>query len=452
VEKIVNPEGEPMVFNHQDGKLFIDASQDAKLGESYHLVVYYQGKMPIAPNAPWQGGFSLAKSPNGNHWIGLSCQNDGADIFMPCKDQPYDKPDSVRMRITVPTGYQAIGNGLLEKIENEEGKEAYTWFTQYPINNYSINFTVGKFKDFKTSYTSVDNNEVAVHVYLLEEHTDQLETLAAMAIDNLQHHEQYFGEYPFAKEKFGLVHTPYLGMEHQTINAYGNDFRYTETQGKKYDWLLLHELGHEWWANKVTAADWADFWIHEGICSFSDALYLYTNFGWDEYWKKMVQTRNNIVNDKAIVLGREVNSVQAYHPGVYGKASFVLHMMWDMMGDDLFFGILYDLANNPESTYSNPVTTADFIAFVNSKSGANYENFLRFYLETTEMAEVQVAKGEDDSWSIWLSNTNFSLPLEVETSEGIERIDISPQPISIRSKNSPKVDPKGLYLRKINMR
>lgn len=442
----------PLSFKHDGGKIFIKVPDGLETGSSIALKVNYSGSMPIAPNAPWEGGFSFDQSPNGNHWIGMSCQNDGADMFMPCKDQPYDKPDSVQIRVMGPKGYQVLANGLLQAIEETEDGDAYTWLTRYPINNYSINFTIGKFAERKTSYTSVLGNEVPVHVYLLEEHADQLETLANMAIDNLKHHEEYFGEYPFAKEKFGLVHTPYLGMEHQTINAYGNDFRYTSTQGLQYDWLLLHELGHEWWANKVTASDWADFWIHEGLCAFSDALYLYTRVGWEEYWKKMSQTRNAIVNDKPIVLGRQVNSVEAYHPGVYGKASFVLHMLWQMLGDEVFFSILYNFAHNPEGTYTKAVESGDFLALLNEKSGRDFTSFFKFYFEGTAMPLIEVAPGEDDTWMLWISNADFSLPLQVETPDGIRVVDIGPQPIPVLSKTRPKVDPQGLYLREVNYR
>jgi len=439
-----------LTFVHENGKIRIPADKKLVRNSIVTLKVKYAGMVPIAPNPPWEGGFTFAKSPSGNHWVGLSCQNDGADIFMPCKDQPSDKPDSVRMTINVPAGYQAIGNGLLETVVEAENQwSSYTWFTQYPINNYSINFTIGKFANYSTSYTSIDNNPVKVDVYLLEENADKLQTMAELAIDNLQHHEQYFGEYPFAKEKFGLVETPYLGMEHQTINAYGNEYKFTVTQGKTYDWLLLHELGHEWWANKVTASDWADFWIHEGICAFSDALYLYTNFGWDEYWKKMSQTRNNVANQKPIVMGREVNSVAAYHSDIYGKGAFVLHMLWQILGDDLFFGILYDLANTPESTYLNGITTEDFVNLVNEKSGEDFTNFFAFFMNTTEMPEVIVREGEDGEYSISIPNINFTLPMEVHTTDGVKIMELGIQPVSILSNERPTVDPDGIFLRKV---
>lgn len=450
IESIMS-DNKSLPFTHENGKITIPFDGSLVENGMVKLTVKYGGLVRIAPNPPWEGGFTFKKSPNGNHWIGLSCQNDGADIFMPCKDQPSDKPDSVRMSISVPIGYQAIGNGLLESVVEFENEEIiYTWVTRYPINNYSINFTIGKFANYSTTYTSVDNNPVKVDVYLLEENADKLQTMAELSIDNLKHHEQYFGEYPFAKEKFGLVETPYLGMEHQTINAYGNEYRFTVTQGKTYDWLLLHELGHEWWANKVTASDWADFWIHEGICAFSDALYLYTNFGWDEYWKKMSQTRNNVANQKPIVMGREVNSVAAYHPDIYGKGAFVLHMLWQMLGDDLFFGILYDLANTTESTYLNGITTEDFVNLVNEKSGEDYTNFFAFFMNTTEMPEVIVREGEEGEYSISIPNINFSIPMEVHTEEGVKIMELSKQPISILTNQRPVVDPEGIFLRKVS--
>jgi aminopeptidase N len=436
-------------FSHKDGKIFIPFNAALVKDGMVSLSIFYGGKTPIAPNAPWEGGFSYAKSPNGNHWVGLSSQNDGADIFMPCKDQPSDKPDSVRMHIHVPAGYQAIGNGLLENSNTESDWHTYTWATHYPINNYSINFTLGKFSFLRSTYTSVDGNEVKVDVYLLEENKDKLEILSNMAIDNLQHHEQYFGEYPFANEKFGLVETPYLGMEHQTINAYGNQYRFTEIDGKQFDWLLLHELGHEWWANKVTASDWADFWIHEGICAFSDALYHYTNFGWDGYWKKMSQTRNTITNQKPVVMGRNIPSVTAYHSDIYNKGAFVMHMLWDILGDDQFFGILYDLANSPESTYQNGITTAYFVQLVNDKTGEDFGPFFKFFMEGTELPKVVIRKGEDGEYQVSIPNIDFYLPMEIHTSEGIERYELSKNPISILSVDKPKVDPEGYYLRVI---
>jgi len=163
----------------------------------------------------------------------------------------------------------------------------------------------------------------------------------------------------------------------------------------------------------------------------------------------MSQTRNNVTNQKPIVMGREVNSVAAYHSDIYGKGAFVMHMLWQMLGDDLFFGILYDLANAPESTYLNGITTQDFVDLVNKKSGEDYTNFFAFYMNTTEMPEVIVREGEDGEYSISIPNINFSIPMEVHTEDGIKVMELSKQPISILTTERPIVDPEGIFLRKV---
>jgi aminopeptidase N len=262
-------------------------------------------------------------------------------------------------------------------------------------------------------------------------------------------HEKYFGAYPWPNDKIAIVETPYLGMEHQTINAYGNDYRFVKMGAVNYDNLLHHELGHEWFGNKVSVGDWADFWIHEGITAFGDWMFYWEHGGEEAYFKNAKNTLRQITHSKPVVSPINSTEEEAYHSEIYTKGAYVLHSLRWILGDDVFFPMLKAFADDTRFTYENQANTRDFIDFVKSYSGKDLEGFFQLYLYTTQIPVVKISKKGKKGFEVSLEGIDFRLPVELKTEKGIKTVVLSKNPLLINSKNIPIVDPRGwLMLRR----
>ncbi len=226
--------------------------------------------------------------------------------------------------------------------------------------------------------------------YVLKEHAAQAPHLLELMAHAAEVKEKYFGEYPWAKEKMGLVETPHLGMEHQSMNAYGNKFKYTKVGGQDFDWLMNHEFGHEWWGNKVTAGDWADYWIHEGIGSYGDALYTRDMEGEAAYEKIFQRNAPKLKNDKPVVLGKDIPEDEAYHPDIYQKGSFFMHTLRYIIGDAVFFPTLKHLSTDSNTTYIHTTNTDAVEKLFSKASGTDLSPLFHLYIYTTNKLEVDV--------------------------------------------------------------
>jgi aminopeptidase N len=265
--------GKNMPYNHYNGQIHIPGTPNFSLG-NYSVKIFYNGQPKIAKNPPWDGGIQWSKDAQGRPWVAMSCQEDGANIFFPCKDHPSDEPnEGADLIITVPKGLVVGGPGILISTEEKKRQTVFHWKTNYTINNYCIVFNIGYYKPYVKSYTTIEGNTVPMEYYVLDYNYDKADKHLELLARSTKMLEKYFGEYPFVKEKIGLIETPHLGMEHQTMNAYGNKYRYEKVGDVDFDWLMHHEFGHEWWANKVSNIDWAHMWVQEGITSFADALF-----------------------------------------------------------------------------------------------------------------------------------------------------------------------------------
>ncbi|WP_194776036.1 M1 family metallopeptidase [Pararhodonellum marinum] len=442
VERVIM-DGEKVNFLHM-GEILDIYPMDCTCEE---VIIYYSGSTPIAPNPPWVGGFTWEMDEFDNHWMGLSSQNEGAKIFMPCLDHPSSEPiNGVDLYLTAPKPYFVASNGRLVRTEEKGDNITYHWSTQYPINNYNINFTLGIFHEEKTTFTSVDGTEIPMMVYVLQENRDKAKALLSVLENSTRTHEKYFGPFPFAKDKIAVVETPYLGMEHQTINAYGNNFQFVPMGSVQYDWLLHHELGHEWFGNKVSVKDWADFWIHEGLTAYGDFLFYLEHGGESAYVDKVHATMRQIINEKPVVSPVNSTSDEAYHPEIYTKGAVIMHSLRFYLGDEVFFPMVKAFANDDRFTYENFVTTRDFIGFVQTFSNQDLEGFFDLYLYTTKLPKVKISKKGKKGYNISLRNVDFMLPMEVETSEGIKRVTLSKAPTFVDSKSPVVVDPNMWYL------
>lgn len=443
--------GKKESFTHkEDDLLTITGAKSFEPGKNIKIKVEYGGKPGIAEKPPWTGGFQWSTDSKGNPWIAVTCQSEGAKIYFPCKDHPSDEPnEGADMIITVPKGLSVAAPGLLQKVTDSKTTSTWHWKTNYTISNYCIVFNVGKYAKVTHMYTSVDGNKIPMEFYVLEEHKNKGPHELEIMERTCHVLEKYFGEYPWAKEKIGLAETPHLGMEHQSMIAYGNQFRYTKVGGEDFDWLLTHEFGHEWWANKVTNKDWAHMWIQEGICSFGDHLYTRELAGEQAYLKQMQQTARATQNLKPIVQGDEIDSDQAYQGDIYGKGAFFMHTLRFVIGDSIFFPTLKKLATDKKYTYDNFVTTDDVEELFTNASGKDLGPLFDFYLRTINKLEINVKQIKEDQYRIKLVNFDSVLPIEIGSDGQISKMKIDKSGIVITSKTTPQIDPNVYYLKKV---
>jgi aminopeptidase N len=414
--------------------------------------VVYDGKPHVALHPPWEDGFIWSRDSSGNPWIAITAEGIGGKLYFPCKDHPSDEPnEGVDMYITVPQHLSVAGPGILKDVTRQGDQATFHWCTQYPINNYSIIFNVGRFKVFTKEYTTIDGHQVPMEFYVLEEHADKAPHHLEILEKTAREQEKYFGEYPWVKEKIGIVETPHLGMEHQTMNAYGNKFHYIQVGGQDYDDLMHHEFGHEWWGNKITAKDWADYWIHEGICTFGDALYIREYEGEAAYNDYFKHVAGAVTNQYPIIRGKDIDEESAYQPDIYGKGAFFMHTLRFVIGDSLFFPILKGFATDSNYTYDHLVSTDDVQTYFSRRSGIELKPLFDLYLRTTDLLQLQMQKLPHHGWTIRLTNLAMPLPMDIRTDKGIVRYQVSSTDLVITSKTAPVIDPDVFYLKKITV-
>lgn len=441
--------GKVQNFQHHDHLLYI-TGKTPFAAQKTTVSITYGGTPAVAARPPWDGGFTWAKDSLGNPWIAVTDEGEGATILFPCKDHPSDEPnEGADMLITVPKGLMAVGPGLLQKSTTKRNKTTWHWKTRYTINNYSILFNVGKYKLVSRPYTTVNGNTVPMDFYVLEYHADKGQHHLDVLERSIRVQEKYFGEYPFVKEKIGICETPHLGMEHQTMNAYGNNFKYTKVGGADFDWLMHHEFGHEWWANKVTNKDWAHYWIQEGICVFGDAMFTREAEGEEAYLKKMRSSIRGFQNQKPVVLGESATEDDAYHPDIYSKGAFFMHSLRFIIGDSIFFPTLKGFATDPRFTYDNMVTTDDVEKYFSKAAGRDLKPYFDFFLRTTNKLEIHIKQTGETKYQVKSLNLDMTIPLQVTTDKGVITIQLDKKGTTVTSETLPLIDVKGYYLKKV---
>ncbi len=446
---LVNNKKQPFIY--KDNLITINLKDELLAGKA-SVKVLYGGKPHVARRPPWDDGFIWSRDSTGHQWMAITAEGTGGKLYFPCKDHPSDEPnEGVDMLITVPRDLVVAGPGLLQKVTKHGAAATFHWKTNYTINNYSIIFNVGDYVVVNRKYTTVNGNTVPIQFYVLKEH----EAKAAHHLDifekTIREQEKYFGEYPWAKEKIGIVETPHLGMEHQTMNAYGNKFRYTKVGGSDYDALMHHEFGHEWWGNKVTAKDWADYWIHEGICTYGDALYIREFEGENAYIKFFKNAAFSFGNKIPIVVGKDIDEEAAYNSDIYGKGAFFMHTLCYIMGDSVFFPALKKFVTSPKYTYDNLVNTDDVEQFFSEESGRDLKPLFDLYLRSINKLEVHIKEMPNNKYQIKLQNLNMLLPIDITTDSGTQRITVDEKGLVVVSKTIPIIDDNAFYIKKITI-
>ncbi len=429
-------------FEHtMGGRLNVALSADIGVGDTMRVRVDYGGKPHVAVRAPWDGGLVWAQTPGGDPWIATAVQGEGCDVWWPCLDHPTGEPDSVAIHITVPGNLVVASNGILRGIDQlGDGRARYRWHSASPINTYNVALNIAPYVQRDTIYSSVAGVDVPVTLYVLPERTDRAGYLLGEMLAHLSWYEQVLGPYPWRAEKYGVAHTPHLGMEHQTIIAYGSDFS-DERDG--FDWLHHHELGHEWWGNLVTAPSWNDFWIHEGFCTYMQALYLEHLFGADAYRARVTSYQPTFRNEVPVAPREPHTTDEMYfstrgsNPDIYNKGAAVLHTLRYAMGDSLFRVALRRFAypdtaseRATDGSQARFATTDDFQSLVGSLTGDDYTDFFEVYLRTAELPRLVEERGGDRPgntlvlrWDAPVA-PDFSLPIEIEVDSQRMRVEM----------------------------
>ena len=408
-------------WRNHEGRMTVDLPAPLAEGARTTLRIVYGGHPHVAERAPWDGGFVWETAPTGEPWIGSAVQGEGCDLLWPCIDHPMGEPLLVDEAFTVPAPLVAPGNGVFVGMEEHDGWRTYRWRAKSP-DTYAIVINAGPYELLSADYESRYGNIIPLRFWHLRGNQAKAKKLFAEFPLMLEFFEGYIGPYPFAGEKMGVVETPYLGMEHQTINAYGNEYRKSEYG---YDWLLEHEFAHEWFGNQLTNVDWDDMWLHEGFGSYMQPLYLQWLRGDREYHAWLMNQRKVIRNQVPIVRGRamteeEVAGAKGAGNDIYYKGSLMLHTLRNLIGDDAFFDATRQLVygrtdpapGNFEPRYAS---TGDFIDAVNARTGKDYGWLFDAYLYSAALPELVVERDASGLSLRWRTEGDkpFPMPLEV---------------------------------------
>jgi len=456
-EKNSDGKNVPIKFERKVGKIWIHLNEKKEINDRVVVQIKYSGKPRIAPRPPWDGGFTWAKTKDGSPWIATTCQLNGADLWWPCKDHPSDEADSVALHFTVPDPLVVASNGKLQSIvENNNQTSTFNWFVSEPINNYDITLNAAPYKTISKKYVSTAGDTIETMFWVLPEDYEKGVKIFPEFLQHLRFYEETLGAYPFRAEKYGVVETPHLGMEHQTIIAYGNQFR---KGAHGFDWLHHHELGHEWWGNLVTALDWKDFWLHEGLCAFMQPLYAEKLKGKDEYFKYLQEIGKNIKNNHPVA-PRESKTIQAmYTDGdIYAKGAWILQTLRYLVGDKDFFTILRRFAypdprmeKVTDGSQCRFATTDDLLKTAEKYSGMKLDWFFEVYLRQPKLPKLNSSFTGETLTLKWETPNDlpFYLTVEVKIGDKTERIEMKDgtAEVNIPAGMRYEIDPKGLILK-----
>lgn len=372
-----NREGLALNYSRNHTAVYVALPHKVNAGENFTLHVSYHGKPISAPKPPWDGGVVWKKDKQKNDWAGVSCESQGASIWFPCKDHTSDEPDSASMRFTVPDrGLTVVSNGVFQGSEKKDGFESFSWKVHYPINLYNITFYLGNFGVIEDSYIGIHGKKLMMSHYVLIPHIDVAARHFKQVKDHLRIYEELYGEYPWYKDGFKLVESPYEGMEHQSAIAYGSGFR-NDLYGIE-DYVMLHETGHEWFGNAVTAADLADVWLQEGVTTYGEVLYLEKKYGYRDALNHLLFYRLLIKNKRPVVGPSDRRYFDYHDSDAYVKGAWILHSLRNHIQDDsLFFSILRIFYEENKLKVTDSRT---FIATVNRLTGEDYSWFFDQYL------------------------------------------------------------------------
>jgi aminopeptidase N len=409
----------PVTYTREGNAYHVNIGKLPATGSVQQLLISFSGKPREATRPPWDGGWIWKKDANNNPWMSVACQGLGASVWYPCKDHQSDEPDSgASLTMIVPDTLVAVGNGRLkEKKNNNNGTSAYTWQVVNPINNYNIIPYIGKYVNFSETFEG-EKGKLDCSYWVLNYNIDKAKEQFKQAALMLKCFEHWFGPYPFYEDGYKLVESPHLGMEHQSAVAYGNKYAngYLGRDlsgsgwGLKWDFIIVHESGHEWFANSITSKDLADMWLHEGFTNYSETLFTDCQFGKEAGNDYVIGTRKNITNATTIIGPYGVNREGS--GDMYYKGGNLLHTIRQVINDDSTFRAILRGLNR--TFYHQTVTTLQVETYISKEAGIDFSKVFDQYLRTTQIPVFEY-KLENGQLSYRWSNcvTGFDLRLKV---------------------------------------
>ena len=423
----VSSRNEDLIFSRELDAVLIEFPYDISKDNIFDFTVYYEGIPQNADNPPWAGGFTWSKDKDGRDWVAVSCEGEGARIWWPNKDHITAEGDSVRMAYTVPSNMVAVGNGNLRSIENNGDKTTYEWFVNNPINNYNISVQIGNYVAVQDTFVK-DTTIHEMNHYVLDYNEELALNYFKQSKEVIRFYEKYFGDYQWYKDGYKLIEVPYLGMEHQSAVTYGNGFSlYNGVRSKSWpmygviDPLIIHETGHEWFGNSVTASDPTHIWIHEGLQVYSEAVYFEDKFNSYEVGVHYLNSlKNRIVNEIPIV-GNENENHWALHGDTYMKGAWVMHTLRSVINnDEIWFEILKEFMIENAKSFAN---TEQFFDKVQEKTGTDYSYFSEQYFYSPNQPQLEYYQSDSSFYYRWNNvNDNFIMPIDLLVNGEVKRV------------------------------
>ncbi len=417
-------QGKKLKYSRDNNAVFVDFPTGLTANSIQNLRFYYSGKTPIAKHAPWDGGFVFTKDEQGKPWVGVACQGMGASMWYPVKDSQSDEPDQgATIKVAVPNGLMDVSNGRL--MGSEDLKNGYTrwdWEVKNPINTYDITINVADYAHIHDNHKGLD-----LDYYILKENEAKARTHFEEVKPMMDCYQSKFGAYPFAEDGYKLVETPYLGMEHQSAVAYGNKYKKgyqgfdlsMTGVGMLFDYITIHESGHEWFGNSITSKDIADMWIHEGFTQYTEIVFIECQFGYEKAMKYCKGLQRNVGNDKPIIGPYGVNKEGS--GDMYPKGALMLNTLRHVINDDAKW---WSMLLKYSQTYRHKIIdTETVVSFFNKESGMNLTPIFNQYLRYTTIPgfEMKIENGKL-AYKWRAEEKDFAMPLEITIADKAVRL------------------------------
>lgn len=413
-------QGQQQIYTRDGNAYYINFSQMLKEGAEHTITISFSGRPREAVNPPWDGGWIWTKDKRGRPWMSVACQGLGASVWYPCKDHQGDEPDNgAIMNVTVPDSLVAVSNGKLMGTKSEsQGKKTYTWAVSNPINTYNLVPYIGYYATWRETYQGKEGN-LNCDYWVLDYEVESAKKQFGQVPEMLSCFEHWLGPYPFYEDGFKIVQAPHLGMEHQSAIAYGNGFQngylghdLSQTGwGLKWDYILVHESGHEWFGNNITTHDIADMWVHEGFTSYTECIFTTCKYGVEAGNDYIIGTRNRIGNDTPIIGPYGVN--QEGSGDMYFKGANVIHMIRQIINDDEKFRLLLHGLN--KTFWHKIVTTRQVEEYISKTSGIDFSKVFDQFLRTAQIPVFEYRIKDKKFYYRWSNCIDgFAMPLKIE--------------------------------------
>jgi aminopeptidase N len=411
-------DGKELIYVRDGNAFFIELIEPQGVREIKEITVFYGGKPKIAVRPPWDGGITWKKDANGNPFIASTCQGLGASVWWPNKDHMYDEVDDMLISVNVPKNLVNVSNGRLQSVVDlKDGTRTFNWYVSNPINNYGVNINIGDYVPFSEVFQG-EKGDLDCDFYVLRNNLAAAKTQFKEVPRMLKAFEHWFGPYPFYEDSFKLVEAPYLGMEHQSSITYGNGFKngYLGRDlsgtgwGLKFDYIIIHESGHEWFANNITYKDIADMWIHESFTCYSENLFVEYYYGKQAGGEYVRGLRENIDNDEPIIGKYNVNNEGS--SDMYRKGANMLHTLRQIVNNDEKWRTILRGLNS--TFYHQTVTTKQIEDYLSAQIGINLEPFFNQYLRDIRIPTFEFYLKNNNLVYRWTNCVvGFNMPLKI---------------------------------------